>query len=104
PQTEARTASRSIGACARPPSLMTARGTDVPLRQVVNDHHLGGIAFAEGRTPAPPRSRADERGSTSVWDCETGDRHVSQDRLGDGPCWDRTSDLGIKSPLLYQLS
>ena len=21
-----------------------------------------------------------------------------------GPCWDRTSDLGIKSPLLYQLS
>jgi hypothetical protein len=22
----------------------------------------------------------------------------------DGPCWDRTSDLGIKSPLLYQLS
>jgi flavin-dependent dehydrogenase len=23
---------------------------------------------------------------------------------GDGPCWDRTSDLGIKSPLLYQLS
>ena len=22
----------------------------------------------------------------------------------DGPCWDRTSDLGIKSPLLYRLS
>ena len=22
----------------------------------------------------------------------------------DGPCWSRTSDLGIKSPLLYQLS
>ena len=22
----------------------------------------------------------------------------------DGPCWTRTSDLGIKSPLLYQLS
>jgi hypothetical protein len=22
----------------------------------------------------------------------------------DGPCWIRTSDLGIKSPLLYQLS
>jgi hypothetical protein len=21
-----------------------------------------------------------------------------------GPCWIRTSDLGIKSPLLYQLS
>ena len=21
-----------------------------------------------------------------------------------GPCWDRTSDLGIKSPVLYQLS
>ena len=25
-------------------------------------------------------------------------------RRNDGPCWDRTSDLGIKSPLLYQLS
>ena len=24
--------------------------------------------------------------------------------LADGPCWARTSDLGIKSPLLYQLS
>ena len=24
--------------------------------------------------------------------------------LSNGPCWDRTSDLGIKSPLLYQLS
>ncbi len=24
--------------------------------------------------------------------------------LEDGPCWTRTSDLGIKSPLLYQLS
>jgi hypothetical protein len=24
--------------------------------------------------------------------------------IGDGPCRDRTCDLGIKSPLLYQLS
>jgi hypothetical protein len=24
--------------------------------------------------------------------------------FGDGPCRDRTCDLGIKSPLLYQLS
>jgi len=24
--------------------------------------------------------------------------------IHDGPCWDRTSDRGIKSPLLYQLS
>ena len=35
-----------------------------------------------------------------------GSRKISQlsgDFL-DGPCWDRTSDLGIKSPLLYQLS
>jgi hypothetical protein len=24
--------------------------------------------------------------------------------FADGPCWTRTSDLGIKSPLLYQLS
>ena len=29
----------------------------------------------------------------------------SRDQRGRyGPCWDRTSDLGIKSPLLYQLS
>jgi hypothetical protein len=28
----------------------------------------------------------------------------SEQDFADGPCWTRTSDLGIKSPLLYQLS
>ncbi len=30
--------------------------------------------------------------------------YVGSLTASDGPCWDRTSDLGIKSPLLYQLS
>src|SRR5581483_1172782 len=31
-------------------------------------------------------------------------RHARLHRSGNGPCRDRTCDLGIKSPLLYQLS
>jgi hypothetical protein len=31
----------------------------------------------------------------------SGEEHTT---AGDGPCRDRTCDLGIKSPLLYQLS
>ena len=66
---------------------------------------------AESSDPKPPNEKNRSPGPLYTHSsCRTNDRNYALHKslcfqvFPNGPCWTRTSDLGIKSPLLYPLS
>jgi hypothetical protein len=62
--------------------------------------HTSGVGATEPRR----RLRTTLVRAANIWSLRAPREDAAFQGLCDGPCRDRTCDLGIKSPLLYQLS